>query len=188
MSELTRRTVLSGAAAANAIAPLAAPMGGFRRGPPAGTQVPGWYRYKVGSFEITVVTDGVNRFKLPDDHRRQCQKEEVNAALLAVHMEPDVFVGPYNPIVVNTGQKLVLIDTGTGEAAFQSDQGLERPVDDQHGCRRHRSQGDRCRHHLALSRRSRERPVEAPTVRWPFPMPKFWCRRASTSSGWTTAR
>jgi hypothetical protein len=23
--------------------------------PPAGTQAPGWYRYKVGSFEITVV-------------------------------------------------------------------------------------------------------------------------------------
>ena len=27
--------------------------------PPAGTQAPGWYRYKVGSFEMTVVTDGV---------------------------------------------------------------------------------------------------------------------------------
>jgi hypothetical protein len=38
-------------------------------------------------------------------------------------MEPDVFIGPYNPIVVNTGQKLVLIDTGTGEAAFQSTAG-----------------------------------------------------------------
>ena len=34
-----------------------------------------------------------------------------------------MFVGPYNPIVVNTGQKLVLIDTGTGEAAFNSSKG-----------------------------------------------------------------
>ena len=35
--------------------------------PPAGTQAPGWYRYKVGSIEVTVVTDGA-RFKVPDDH------------------------------------------------------------------------------------------------------------------------
>ena len=123
MSELTRRTMLSGAAAA-AIAPLGAPpWAAFAAAPPAGTQVPGWYRYKVGNFEITVVTDGVNRFKLPDDLVRNVKKEEVNAALLALHMEPDVFIGPYNPIVVNTGQNLVLIDTGTGEAAFQSTKG-----------------------------------------------------------------
>ena len=42
----------------------------------------------------------------------------MNAALAAAYLEKDVFVGPYNPIVVNTGQKLVLIDTGTGEAVF----------------------------------------------------------------------
>jgi glyoxylase-like metal-dependent hydrolase (beta-lactamase superfamily II) len=123
MSELTRRTMLSGAAAVAAIAPLGAPWAAFAAAPPAGTQVPGWYRYKVGNFEITVVTDGVNRFKLPDDLVRNVKKEEVNAALLALHMEPDVFIGPYNPIVVNTGQNLVLIDTGTGEAAFQSTKG-----------------------------------------------------------------
>src|SRR5258707_6556193 len=38
-------------------------------------------------------------------------------------MDKDVFVGPYNPIVVNTGQKLVLIDTGTGEAALAASKG-----------------------------------------------------------------
>ena len=27
----------------------------------------GFYRYKVGDIEVTVVTDGVNRFKLPDN-------------------------------------------------------------------------------------------------------------------------
>src|SRR5207344_673648 len=81
MSELTRRTMLSGAAAAAAIAPLAAPWAAFAAAPPAGTQVPGWYRYKVGNFEITVVTDGVNRFKLPDDLVRNVKKEEVNVCV-----------------------------------------------------------------------------------------------------------
>src|SRR4029079_16587682 len=125
MTELSRRTLLAStvAATAAAVAPLATGRSGHAAAPPAGTQAPGWYRYKVGSFEITVVTDGVNRFKLPDDMVATDTREEANTALLAAHMEPELFVGPYNPIVVNTGQKLVLIDTGTGEAAFQSTKG-----------------------------------------------------------------
>ena len=35
-------------------------------------------------------------------------------------MNPDVFVGPYNPIVINTGSKLAVVDTGTGEAVYNS--------------------------------------------------------------------
>jgi glyoxylase-like metal-dependent hydrolase (beta-lactamase superfamily II) len=124
MTELTRRRLLTGAAAASAAAPLAASLPARAAAPPAGAQAPGWYRYKVGSFEVTVVTDGVNRFKLPDDLVANAKREEVNAALAAAHMEQDVFVGPYNPIVVNTGQKLVVIDTGTGEAAFKSSNGV----------------------------------------------------------------
>src|SRR5262245_66072774 len=122
MTELTRRTLLAGAAAA-AAAPLAASAPAHAAAPLAGTQAPGWYRYKVGSFEVTVVADGVNRFKMPDDIVANVKREEVNAALVAAPGEPDVFVTPYNPIVVNTGQKLVVIDTGLGEAAFNTSKG-----------------------------------------------------------------
>ncbi len=124
MTELTRRSLLTGSAAATAVAVIAPSTGGPARAaaPPAGTQAPGWYRYKVGSFEITVATDGVNRFKLPDNLVTNVQREEVNAALVAAHREPDVYVTPYNPIVVNTGQKL-FIDTGLGEAAFNASKG-----------------------------------------------------------------
>ena len=89
MSELTRRTVLSGAAAAT-LAPFTMPLPAFAAAPPAGTQVPGWYRYKVGAFEITVVTDGVNRFKLPDDMVANAKKEDVNAALPTFDYPADV--------------------------------------------------------------------------------------------------
>jgi glyoxylase-like metal-dependent hydrolase (beta-lactamase superfamily II) len=123
MTDLTRRRLLTGAAAAATIVPLAARSAVHAAAPAAGTQAPGWYRYKVGSFEITVVTDGVNRFKLPDNMVGNATRDEVNAALLAAHMEADVFVGPYNPIVVNTGGKLVVIDTGTGEAAYKASKG-----------------------------------------------------------------
>ena len=125
MTKLTRRSLLTGSAAATAAAVIAPSTSGPVRAaaPPAGTQAPGWYRYKVGSFEITVATDGVNRFKLPDNLVTNVQREEVNAALVAAHREPDVYVTPYNPIVVNTGQKLVVIDTGLGEAAFNASKG-----------------------------------------------------------------
>jgi glyoxylase-like metal-dependent hydrolase (beta-lactamase superfamily II) len=122
MTELTRRTLLAGAAAA-AATPLAASAPARAAAPLAGAQAPGWYRYKVGDFEITVVADGMARFKLPDNMVTNVKREEVNAALAAVHLPPDFFVTPYNPIVVNTGQKLVLIDTGTSETAFNSTKG-----------------------------------------------------------------
>src|SRR5204863_7421810 len=89
----------------------------------ADKQAGGFYRYKVGSFDITVITDGANRMALPADLVANATKDQVNAQLAAAYMDKYVFVGPYNPIVVNTGQKLVLIDTGTSEAAFNQSKG-----------------------------------------------------------------
>src|SRR5262245_43322742 len=125
MTELARRTVLTGMAATAALsaAPIAGSSPALAAAPAAGKQAPGFYRYKVGSHEVTVVTDGVNKFALPDNMVTNATKAEVNAALAAAYMEPNVFVGPYNPIVVNTGAKLVLIDTGTGEANFAQSKG-----------------------------------------------------------------
>lgn len=123
MTELNRRDLMAGAGAA-AVAPFAAPAGAHAAAPAVGKQASGFYRYKVGSFEVTVVTDGVNRMPLPDDFVANVKKEEVNAALAAAYMEQNVFVGPYNPVVINTGGKLVLIDTGTGEAAYASSKGM----------------------------------------------------------------
>jgi hypothetical protein len=125
MTELTRRSLLTGtvATAATAAVPLATSSLAHAAAPPAGTQAPGWYRYKVGSFEITVVTDGVNRFKFPDNIVANAKREDVNSALAAAHLPSDIFVTPYNPIVVNTGRKLVVIDTGLGEAGFNASKG-----------------------------------------------------------------
>jgi glyoxylase-like metal-dependent hydrolase (beta-lactamase superfamily II) len=125
MTELTRRSLLTGTAATTATAAVSLATSSPARAaaPPAGTQAPGWYRYKVGSFEITVVTDGVNRFKFPDNIVTNAKREDVNAALAAAHLQPDIFVTPYNPIVVNTGQKLVVVDTGLGEAGFNASKG-----------------------------------------------------------------
>jgi glyoxylase-like metal-dependent hydrolase (beta-lactamase superfamily II) len=120
-NELSRRGLLSSAAAAALAAAL--PAQGFAAAPAAGKQAAGFYRYKVGDIEVTVVTDGANRLPITDAFVVNVKKEEVNAALVAAFMEPGVFVGPYNPIVLNTGGKLALVDTGTSEAAYVSSKG-----------------------------------------------------------------
>jgi len=125
MTELTRRTLMTGVAAAaagTAVTPLA-PSLAPAAAPPAGTQAPGWYRYKVGTIEVTVVTDGINRFKYPDTFVGNVKRDDVNAALAAAYMEKDMMAIPYNPLAVNTGSKLVVIDTGTGEANFERSKG-----------------------------------------------------------------
>src|ERR1700756_687763 len=119
--ELNRRNLMTGTVAEGAASLM--PAAASAAAPATGKQVAGFYRYKVGDIEVTVVTDGANRLPVTDAFVTNVKKEEVNAALAAAFMEPGVFVGPYNPIVLNTGGKLALVDTGTSEQAFINSKG-----------------------------------------------------------------
>src|SRR5438132_6040660 len=124
MTVFSRRSVLTGAVAAGAtaLAPVA-PAPVKAAAPPAGKQAPGVYRYKVGTYEITVASDGLNKAPLPDTLVTNVKKDDVKAMLAASHMDPATFFTPYSPIVINTGSKLVLVDTGNGEAAHNRSNG-----------------------------------------------------------------
>lgn len=127
MLDIDRRSLLAGSAALTAAGALLPTNGtpAAAQAPPVGKQNAGWYRYKVGTHEVTVVTDGVNRFKLPDTFVSNKSREEVSAGLAAAFLQPapDMIAIPYSPIAVNTGSKLVVIDTGTGEANFTNSKG-----------------------------------------------------------------
>jgi hypothetical protein len=163
MTQLTRRNLLAGAAAvstATALTPTANSPASAAA-PQATTQAPGWYRYKVGSYEITAVTDGRSTFKLPDTFVINAKKDQVNEALLAAHMEKDMMTIPYTPIVINTGAKLIVMDTGTGEANFERSKGVGGAVLQQPEGFGLRPQRRRSRHHLALPWRPHQRPDQA---------------------------
>jgi glyoxylase-like metal-dependent hydrolase (beta-lactamase superfamily II) len=116
MSKLTRRGMLSGAAGA-AVATALAPLidrRAFAAAPVDTKQAPGVYRYKVGNFEISVVTDGAATFPLPEKFVQNHPKADVQAALAAYYQPTETVTIPFNPIVINTGAKLVLVDTGYG--------------------------------------------------------------------------
>jgi glyoxylase-like metal-dependent hydrolase (beta-lactamase superfamily II) len=116
MTELTRRNILTGAVAAAAtpaLMPLAA-SSARAAAPLSGKQAPSYYRSKLGEFEITVVSDGARPIPLPPAFVRNVSNEEVLKVAEAAYMPKGSIVAPFNPVVVNTGAKLILIDTGYG--------------------------------------------------------------------------
>jgi glyoxylase-like metal-dependent hydrolase (beta-lactamase superfamily II) len=122
MIELSRRNALAGAAAAT-LAPLAISTAARAAAPPVGTQAPSFYRYKVGSYELTVILDGVRPVKLDNSPIRNAQLDEVKAVLTASRLPTDVLGFYFHPTVVNTGSKLVVIDTGNGPGSRQTGTG-----------------------------------------------------------------
>jgi len=78
--------------------------------PLVGGQAPGWFRMKVGDFEVTALSDGT--VELPVDKLLTgTTPEKVNKALAAAFLKSPV-EGSVNAYLINTGAKLVLIDTG----------------------------------------------------------------------------
>jgi len=125
MTDLDRRQLLGGAAVASAAAALssfpASTAGAAVQ--PSGTQAPGFYRYKVGSFECTSINDGARSFPMPDTFVRNVPKEQALAAAEAAYMPKGMVTVPFNPQLINTGSKLVLIDCGNGIANFEPSKG-----------------------------------------------------------------
>jgi glyoxylase-like metal-dependent hydrolase (beta-lactamase superfamily II) len=122
MTQLTRRALLGGTAVAGAALSLGLDRANAAA-PPVGKQNAGFYRYKVGDIEVTVVTDGVARGKLLENFVTNVPEDKVKDALATAHYSRDIFDNTFTPIVLNTGGKLVLIDTGTGEANFTASKG-----------------------------------------------------------------
>jgi glyoxylase-like metal-dependent hydrolase (beta-lactamase superfamily II) len=122
MTDFTRRSAL-GAAAAMAAVPLLPSMQAHAAAPPVAKQAPGIYRYKVGDIEVTVVSDGGRTVPLPDTLVKNATKDQVSAALQAAFFEKDKFSFFFNPVVINTGSKLVAIDSGNGPGAFEQTKG-----------------------------------------------------------------
>ena len=84
------------------------------RAPKLGTQSPYWHRFIVGDAEVTVVSDGPLPLGDPSGTFIGIPKEEVKKMLVEHFLSPDNVVLEQNSPIVNTGDKLILFDTGMG--------------------------------------------------------------------------
>ena len=75
------------------------------------TQAPGYYRIILGDFEVTVLNDGT--LSLPASVMTNTTEAETEKAL-ARNFQKSPIDASDNAFLINTGVKLVLIDTGCG--------------------------------------------------------------------------
>jgi glyoxylase-like metal-dependent hydrolase (beta-lactamase superfamily II) len=80
----------------------------------AAKQNAGFYRMRLGDFELTVLHDGALTFPYPDGFVSNVSKDQGLAAAEAAYMPKGMVTIPFNPTLINTGSKLVLIDAGNG--------------------------------------------------------------------------
>src|SRR4051812_22616708 len=83
-----------------------------RAGAPMVSSQPGYYRMMLGDFEITALNDGVVDYPttrvLPT-----ATPQQIKTGLSETGVTDPVGMS-YNAFLINTGSRLVLIDTGTG--------------------------------------------------------------------------
>lgn len=80
--------------------------------PQAKTQAPGYYRMMLGSFEITALSDGV--FELPTNDMLTPPTAR-SSELLRNSFHSDKVTTSVNAYLINTGDLLVLVDTGAAQ-------------------------------------------------------------------------
>ncbi|SDK46366.1 Glyoxylase, beta-lactamase superfamily II [Agrobacterium fabrum] len=108
----SRRSILKSALTGLVAAPFVAPSITFAKAPYAVVQAPGFYRLKIGSAEVTALSDGTIPLPLSKLYTNTSQQHA--QSVLSDAFLPESVPTSVNAFLVNTGDRLVLIDAGTG--------------------------------------------------------------------------
>ena len=108
---MTRRRMLVGTSALAAGSMFASvPRPAFAKAPILHTRAPAFYRFNLGGLEATVISDGPLNF--PSKIFRGAPDAEIQQLLVNDFLPPDKVRMEQNILVLNTGEKLVMFDTG----------------------------------------------------------------------------
>src|ERR1700679_693380 len=127
-SNMTRRTVLRSATPAAAFG-LA---GRLEFVCPAFATTPvepavGFYKYKVGSIEVTAVYDGIWRKPHDPTFIKNASVEDTKAALAKAGLTTEFMPIPLTVVVLKIGDRLVMVDAGSGVGQWQAEQAHPSP-------------------------------------------------------------
>src|SRR3978361_1772476 len=111
-SDVSRRSLLALGAGLGATTLLGG--GALAKAPKLGTQPSYFYRFNLGSAEVTVVSDGPLPLGPPKGTFVGVPDDEVRKMLSDNFLSPDNVVLEQNSPIVNFGDRLVLFDTGMG--------------------------------------------------------------------------
>src|SRR6202795_3581066 len=120
---LSRRHLLVGASATEAAGLVGSAFPCAAKAPLLKTQAPAFYRFNVGGIQATVVSDGVivgvtkTTFVGP-------AATNVEKMMTDLFLPTDKFVMDQNALVINTGDKLALFETGMASVKRTEDMGL----------------------------------------------------------------
>ena len=113
--ELTRRKFLATGMALPAIAPaIVHPRQSLAAAAFKKVQAPGYFRFNLGKFEVTVLSDGMNSTPLRFS-ASNIPETQLKDYLRANQLPTDTRLSHLNVCLINTGDKLVLVDTGAGD-------------------------------------------------------------------------
>jgi glyoxylase-like metal-dependent hydrolase (beta-lactamase superfamily II) len=108
---ITRRAALAiTAAAAAPVLPASAQAPASV--PKAGRQSPGFFRFNIGDIEVTTLHDGQTNFEVNAGRFPNANPDDVIKLMESQFIPARPGVSPFNTVVVNTGGRLVLIDSG----------------------------------------------------------------------------
>ena len=113
--EITRRSFLTGSAAATAVSAL--PFSAHAAADMMGPSQAAFSRFKLGAFEVTTLLDGQRTAESPQSIFGMNVDESEFAEVSRANLIPaDKTQFYFTPTIVNTGKELVLFDTGLGES------------------------------------------------------------------------
>ncbi len=109
---LSRRRLLAGASATTALGLFGGTSVTQAKAPMLNTPAPAFYRFKLGTIEATVVSDGLLAIGDPKNTFRGPTAEDISKMMSDQFLPTDNVVLDQNVLVINTGDKLALFETG----------------------------------------------------------------------------
>lgn len=111
---LPRRGLLTGVAALAGTAALGRGRPALAKAPMISAQAPYFYRFKLGDAQATIVSDGTLPLGDPKSNFTGLSPAEMDRQLADSFLPNDNAVLEQNILVLNTGDRMVLFDTGMG--------------------------------------------------------------------------
>src|SRR5438105_6586585 len=120
---LSRRRLLAGASATTALGVLGGAPLAHAKAPMLNTPAPAFYRFKIGSIEATVISDGPLPIGPAARTFRGPTAEELDKMMSNHFLPASNVVLDQNVLVINTGDKLALFETGMSSVKRTDDMG-----------------------------------------------------------------